>query len=191
MDTEANVNSRLGEPEQVAEAAVLAHQHRSYSARHLFITILIFAISPLLFMLVAEVAVFMATAASLFGLGILDDNGSVIGRGSNGVWQYAIVLSITVIPAILLCTAYFFLAKRLRVGRKWVIASCTLVALIAGLTSFQIIFSDLPGESSLAIGLAIGLGVGKTAQLVQLIVPLLFGWWLIRRVPRHYQLATD
>ena len=70
MSTEANVYSRLGEPEQVAKAAVTAYRRRSFIGRHPTASFLVFAISPV----VSLIILFLTSAALLgliaFGLGI-------------------------------------------------------------------------------------------------------------------------
>ena len=46
MSTEASVLSRLGDPAQVAEAAVTAYRQRSFLGRHPAAALLVFGISP-------------------------------------------------------------------------------------------------------------------------------------------------
>ena len=186
MDMEVSMNARLGEPEQVAEAVAVAHDEGSFMNRHPVVRFMIFAVSPLLMMLSVQCVVMMATFFSLFGLGVVGDGVPPLGSGSQVVLHYAIALFATVIPSVLLCKAYVALANRLRVGRNWMFVCCTLVALLAGLTYCQITFSELPGE----IEIGFGLGVFSVFQLVQMIIPIAFGWWLIRRLPRHCQLAS-
>jgi hypothetical protein len=52
--------------------------------------------------------------------------------------------------------------------------ACLILALFAGLTFTEVKLSDLPGQSSLAIGLTSAFG---KSQLIQLLVPLAVGGW--------------
>ena len=47
MSTEANAYSRLGEPEQVAQAAIITYRRHSFLGRHPVATFLVFAVSPI------------------------------------------------------------------------------------------------------------------------------------------------
>jgi len=63
MSTEANVYSRLGEPAQVAKAAVTSYRRRSFIGRHPMAAFLVFAVSP-----VVSLIILFLTSAVLIGL---------------------------------------------------------------------------------------------------------------------------
>ena len=61
MSKAVDVVSRLGKPEQVAEAAVTAYRRRSFLGRHPTAAFLVFAVSPL----VSQIGFFVITAVGV------------------------------------------------------------------------------------------------------------------------------
>lgn len=196
MRKEADVAIRLGQPDQVAEAAVAAYRRRTFFGRHPSAAFWIFGISPVIAMLSTFVAACLGVAAvsiacQKYGVRLADK--SHLGGFDPAVLSWALALFTTVLPAVLLTWLYCGLARRCRIDRKWMLASCGVLAVIAMLPLQSIALSELPGRSLWTIGLGFPPGL---LQSVQLIVPLAVGLWLARpsrqRVPQEerYPLAA-
>lgn len=119
MGAEDDLNSRLGEPEQVAEAAVVAYRRRSFLGRHPTAALLVFAISPIL----AQSVLLLFGVAGLFTLS---------GQRTFDWYEHHWGLSLfIVVCSILLSVLYGEQAMRLGLGRKWMLASCMVLGVIA------------------------------------------------------------
>jgi hypothetical protein len=198
MSTETNVSSRLGEPNQVANAAADAYR-RTFWARHASAALLVFGVSPL----VALLGLFVLSLVGLLGvfwilerLGVdmhamhlerLEPAASVVIRG-------LLSLAIVVLPGLLASVFYCKLARRLNIGRKWMLLSCVVLAAVAATPVFQVHLSAVPGHSNLACGLGVTVPTSVAElwhwvvwlfgqQSVQFIPPLLVGFWFLRRSP--------
>lgn len=95
-------------------------------------------------------------------------------------WAFSLVT--TILPASLLTFAYCLFAKRLNVGRKWMLASCAALALIAMLPIQSILIFDMPGKSLWSIGLGFP---PSLSQCIQLLVPVAIGLWFVRHNDRQ------
>jgi hypothetical protein len=193
MSTEANVYSRLGEPEQVADAAVTAYQRRSFLGRHLSAALLIFAISPIVSLLMLSVLVCVAmrligATAELFGLISNEALSTQPGPIALAITGYVFSLTTIVIPAIFASILYCRLAKRLGMGRKWMFVSCAVLAIVAMLPCWIVHAKiiDVTGHYAVQCCLWIPGFCGwipqtTVPQLVQLLIPLAIGWWFMQR----------
>jgi hypothetical protein len=178
-----NSSSRLGKPEQVAEAAAVAYRRRSFLGRHPAAAFLVFAISPVVSFIVLFVAGCLLTGLILFGVGMREM--------PNGIAGCALCLAnslpTVVIPSILAIILYCQLARRLGLGTTWILVSSVAIALIAS----SIGVWPGPVDHYQTLGLCWsglwhggwGGWVAKIQFLVQLIVPLTFAWWFMRRKP--------
>jgi hypothetical protein len=112
---------------------------------------------------------------------------------------YVLSLWVVVIPSILASIFYGKLAKRLGIGKKWILMSCVVLAATALMPICSARLSDIPGKSRLAVGywnpLYIEHLVGTIVwcfcnpqQLLQFLVPLAIGWWFMRRKRNQGQL---
>lgn len=199
MSTEANVLSRLGEPNQVAEAAVTAYRRRSFLGRHPTAAFLVFGLSPivLLVALFALVLVgmlaFKEVCERLGGdMGYLLRKLRQFEPVTSAVMPYVLSLLTVVIPTVLASILYCKLAKRLGIGKKWILLSCVALAATALFPIWSVKFSDLPGQSALRLGtwnpqsiwqlphFIIG-SFCNPQQLLQFLIPLAIGWWFLRR----------
>ncbi|MGD0654372.1 MAG: hypothetical protein ABSA16_08525 [Thermoguttaceae bacterium] len=88
----------------------------------------------------------------------------------------------TILPVALLTISYCWCAKRFGVGKRWMLASCGVLAVIAMLSFQRVTLSDMPGNSLLTFGLGLP---PSLPQCVQLIVPLAIGFWFVRRTPKQ------
>jgi hypothetical protein len=204
MSAESDVYSRLGEPSQVADAAVVAYRRRSFLGSHPVAAFLVFGLSPVVSLL-ALVALVIA------GLVILPDGWdkplfaglSQFGPSASVAVAYLGSLLTVVIPSILVSILYCWLAGRSGIGRKWILLSCTILAVLAALPSCTAKVSLIPAESWMRIGLWRPDSMGhvcyfftwtlcRPQQLMQFLVPLAIGCWFMwrRRDHRELQVAS-
>lgn len=169
--------ARLGEPQQVAEAAALAYRRRSRIGRHPVAAFLVFAVSPLLSLVAGGVAgLFLLTAAAR-GLGFIDEDGHHFGATAAAYLPYLLSATTIVLPAALLTALYYRVARWTGISRGWILVSCLVLSVLTGLAICQVTLSDIPGQSSLTVGL----GVPPDGHVLQALVPLTLGVWLWRR----------
>jgi hypothetical protein len=202
MSAEADVCSRLGEPEQVADAAVVAYRRRSFLGRHSTAAFLFFAVSP-----VVSLFVLLFGLVKLFE--ILPDDDSVLDflrhLGPTGRMAVPYVLSVLfpVVPCVVVSILHCKLARRLGLGRKWMLISCSVLAVVAATFIWSATFSETPGQSALRIGIGIPRNIVDLPKMVacifsnplrvaQFLVPLAIGWCFIRHKsdPSPLQLAS-
>ena len=196
MDTEANVLSRLGEPNDVAAAAVAAYRRRSFLGRHPTAALLVFAVSPVVSLFAGIVAILWVVGMAVDWLypAFLDGSPKWLG------WALpdALRISTLIIPSLLASALYCRLARRLGLGVKWGLVSCVMLAALAATIQYGARLSDVPGKSSLYLGLCIPQRAADlhrflmlvffgTWQTVQLAVPLAVGCWFLWRKQRERQ----
>jgi len=74
---------------------------------------------------------------------------------------------------------YCKLARLLGISRRWIIVSCVVLAAMAAIPTFWYVrFSDVPGKNLWVFGIGFPPHI---QQLGQCIVPLVIGWWFLRR----------
>ena len=166
MSTEADALLRLGEPRQVADAAVDTYRRRSLVGRYSAVTFLVFAVSPILSLVVFAAVGLLVMFAAARGLGFVDDSGTHLGTSAKAVLPYLVTALTIVIPSATLTALYFGLAKRSGIGRRWTIVSCVVLSVLAGLAMCDVQLSDLPGQSRLTFGLGVGFEPGPPWTLV-------------------------
>jgi hypothetical protein len=199
MSTEANVLSRLGDPNQLAEAAIDSYRRHSFLGRHPTAAFVVFAISPL-------VSLIILSGLCMAGMWFSDEALKWMGVNTEQclrslkrfdpaatvIMPYLMSLLIVVIPSILVSIFYCRFAKRLGIGRKWIIVSCVVLAATALMPICSAELSDVPGKSRLMVGawnpFRIEYLLGTLVhcfcnprQMLQFIVPLAIGVWYIRR----------
>jgi hypothetical protein len=181
MGSEAEAYARLGQSEQVAEAAVAAYRRRSFLGRHPVAALLVFAVSPVISLGVLTSLTFvglMALAVTAERLGLIDCNGIMrLGATARATLTYALTLAAIMVPSMILSFLYCGLARRTVVGRKWMVLPSGVLAVTAAAVYCQVTLSDMPGDGSIFIGL----GARGMMQAVQFFVPPACGWWFIRR----------
>jgi hypothetical protein len=184
MSTASDVYSRLGEPEQVARTAVSAYWKRGFLGRHPTAAFLVFAVSPIAAMIVFEAAalLFIITALNLIPEDAISHFDKKIGVVGQMMVPYILTFLTIVVPSCLLAILYCKLAKRLGIKRGWMFASCAVVSILAMCTLWSVSFSDIPGHNVLRCGLWLPTTLPSLQSLCQLVIPLVFGWWYIRRI---------
>jgi hypothetical protein len=194
MGTEANAWSRLGESNEVAEAAVRAYRRRSFLGRHPTAAFLVFGVSPV----VSQIVLFIV---SLLGirvvvmiadrLGAFSDRGKYVPPSPMAVeaMSYAFGLMFVIVPSILVGVLYCKLAKRSGIGKKWALISCTMLAAMAMLPCWYVaIKADAAGHALVVAGLWLPFLRGNWCgycsnilELLELAIPVAIGWWFLRR----------
>lgn len=158
---EADAIARLGEPEQVAEAAIAAYRRRSFFGRYPAATFLIFAISPvipLIFVLSAFSSVTLtATNGTPGGELFIEQR-----------WLLSLILALS---STITGTLYGELAMWLGIGRRWTLTSCAAMGAVIMVQEFLI-------------------GSHTVMLLVQFAVPFAVGWWFIKRERERRYVAT-
>jgi hypothetical protein len=199
---EGDAVPRLGEPEEVAEAAVVAYRRRSFLGRHPAAAVLVFGVSPV----VSLAALFAIAYVVLFAfLEVYERIGGNVQHFLAGLSRFGLPASVAlpyvmslltiVIPCILASLLYCRLARRLALGKKWMLLSCVVLALLAALPICSVKLSGIPGENALRWGVWNPWGpqgmrglpsflvwlLCRPRQLIQFLVPLAIGCWLLRR----------
>ena len=199
MSAEADVYSRLGKPEQVADVAVAAYRRRSFLGRHPAAAFLVFGLSPI-------VSLVLISGCIMLGIWGFDEAGKWMGvdmeqglrnlkhfePAASAVMPYALSLLVVVIPSILASVLYCVLARRSGIGRKWIVVSCIVLAVAALVPICTAELSDVPGKSRLMVGAwnpfflehlwgSIVWSFSSPRQLLQFLVPLAAGLWFMRR----------
>jgi len=157
---EADASSRLGEPKQVAAAAVAAYRRRSFLGRHPVAAFLVFAISPVMSM---EILLFV----SMFLQGVFSGRHTVNFQEDHWMLSLMVLVCSTFAGCL-----YGELAMWLGISRKWTLASCAVLGAIATL---------------LELGFA---GTVTVVLLVQFTAPLAVGWWFTKWKYSHRYPAT-
>jgi len=202
MSTETSVASRLGEANQVADAAVLAFQQRTFFGRHPSAKFWVFGVSPILslFALLFLTVECMTAVFSIYEKLGFDLHIKRFDPLASQMLPYLISLVMVVIPSVLAGTCYCCLAKKLGIGRIWMFVSCFLLAVIAMAPVWSIKLSDIPGQSAIRCGLPMPSSIAdlvgtvshdlrQPRQAMQSLAPLLVGAWFAFRAkkPREDQ----
>ncbi len=160
METDAI--SRLGEPEEVAEAAVTAYRRRSFLGRHPVAAFLVFAVSPV-------IPQYVLGAVPLLVLSVV--------TGNFQYQEYDLAISLTIIVcSTFVGILYGELAMRLGIGKRWMLTSFAVLGVMAVFWEF---------------GLNHANGLLAVRIPVQFAVPLAVGWWFAKRTRNHgYPVTT-
>lgn len=171
MSTEALLE-RLGEPDQVADAARTEYRG-GFFQRHRWLGVTAFVVLPFPLLLVG-----WALTLTVMGFAAeLTDRLVQLRSLANGMTvsqEFAIhlVLSAAImLPAALLARLYVFLARRTGTRQRWAVIAGVVLAVFAGSMTSQLHLSEEPGKSSLMLGL--GVGRNYTGwQISQFMAPL-------------------
>jgi hypothetical protein len=195
MSAKTDVCARLGQPNQVADAAVAAYRRRTFLGRHPTVAFLVFGISPLASLLALFVLAFACmygTFAAYEQLGI-DLKLKRFDPAASTVLPYVFSLLMVMIPAGLASLFYGRLIRRLGMSKRWIILSSLVLAIVAILPIWTISLSDQPGQSVLRCGVGSPLNVGHAVlayfsslrQWLQFLVPLAIGLWFLRQTGKQ------
>jgi hypothetical protein len=190
MSSEADVCSRLGEPEQVADAALVAYRRRSFLGRHPIAASLVFVVSPVASLLLLFALCSLGLALFIqypyltlcVRLGLVDSSWKEIPGIPTaeaiavGMLGYVVLLVAVVAPCTVVATLYCNLAMRLCMGGRWMVASCAVLAAVALVPGYYVRFADLSGHVTWPNFL-----MAHLQQLAQVLMPLVIAWWFMRR----------
>lgn len=186
--TSTDACNRLGEPDQLADAALHEFRQRSVLNRRPVLAFCTFFLLPLPSLLVLwflSLTVWFIAGESLDSLGL--DTIAGIRRDSATPLQVGLLLTalhliclfcILAPPAILVCF-YARLARRTFHRTLWTVVPCLILALLTALATHSITHSDEPGKSTLMLGAAIG--KFEIRQVLQFMIPLSVGLLMMRR----------
>jgi hypothetical protein len=195
-----SVSARLGDPEDVADTAICEFRRHSFLRRHPVAAFFVFAVSPIATMILIVGLIVLG----LYGVieienwmgvdtdGWLRNLAHSVPRPS-AVMSYLLSLLIVVIPSTLASVIYCLLARHCRIGKKWILTSCIVLAIVASLLVCNAKISEIPGKSLLGIGVRVPFGLKdfwsdfwglfcSPRQLLQVLSPLAIGSWFLWRM---------
>ena len=179
---EADPNSRLGEPQQVADNAAVAYRRRSFLGRHSWTRFVVFGISPIMSLIGLFLLSVALTGLITTGMGIGEGNN--LGPVASAAVSFAASFLTVVIPSILASVFYCRLAERAGVSRKWIVVSCITLAVVASGPAF---WRAGVGARPWMFGSCwSGLWyvrdwIPQVQHLIQFLAPLAIGRWFLRR----------
>ena len=184
--------SQLGEPSEIANAATIAYRQRTFFGRHPIAKFLVFGVSPVFAMILGFILV--TTSFGIFELicqkcGIHLTHQDYLGGLDPSALNWGMSILSTILPAGILTLLYCKWAKRSNLSKRWMLASCCLLAVVAMSLFQRVTCSDTPGKSQYAIGMMLS-SKPTLLQWVQLLTPLAAGLWFMRRT-REKQTDTD
>jgi len=185
MSQAADPCVRLGEPQQVADTAAGEYRRRSLIGRQPAVAFLVFAVSPLLTLAAGGVAGLFLLVTAARGLGLIDDHGHHFGACAAASLPYLLSAATIVLPAVVLTAVYFRLARETGIARGWILVAWLTLSVMTGLAICQVSLSDIPGHSSLTVGL----GLPPDLHILQALAPLALGAWLWPRT--RARVASD
>jgi hypothetical protein len=176
------IDRRMGEPYQLADAAITNYRQSSWVRRHPWLVFGIAALPITLTIFVAYVLV-MGLGASGIGRLVYGSAGlDALPRETLFTLAQGFAYSVGIVPFLL--SAWFFsrLAMRTRVSGWWLALAIVQVALLAGAANANVVWSDTPGQSSFALNF----GFPPSAwQVGQLFLPLILGALCMRAMARR------
>ena len=202
MSTEKDVASRLGEPSELAEAAVYAFRRRTFLGRHPAAAFLVFGLAPLASLL----GLFLLAFACLYGgftacerLGFDLKAIKQLDPAASVVLPYLLSLLMVMLPAALASLLYCKLIRRCGISRRWMILSSLVLAIVAILPIWTVSLSDQPGQSALRCGIGSPQNIAGTLviyfssfqQWLQFLTPLCVGLWFLRRMHKGTQRTEE
>ena len=182
------VERRMGDPAAVAAAV----EHRGWVRRH---PVLVFGLAPVPAVLLAAACYILALGGlgyavdlALGGLGYaLGEASSTLPEGVARSAADALFYGVAFVPFLGVALTIGWLAVRSGAGGWWVVAALAQVVLLAGLVRVQSTWSDLPGQSTVMLG--VGFPLTGWRQAAQMLLPLALGWLVLRRRARFWAVA--
>jgi hypothetical protein len=162
----------MGDPAAVAAAA----SSGGWVRRH---PLVVFGLAPVPALLVAVAVYTVAVAGLAYALGPAD------GAPPTGVARaaaLAVLYGVAFVPFLGVAAGLGWLAVRSGAAGWWAAVGLAQVVLAAGLLTVQATWGDLPGQSTIAVGL--GFPLTGVRQAAQMLLPLALGWYALRRPPR-------
>jgi hypothetical protein len=198
MSTETSLDSRLGDPNQVADAAVLAFRQRTFFGRHPSAKFWVFGVSPILSLFGLFALAFAGMAGIFSAYEKLGFNMHIkrFDPVASELLPYLASSVMVIIPSIVAGVLYCRLARKQHIGKMWMLFSCLLLGFIAMTVVWSVRLSDIAGQSAICCGLPLPSGMvnpydwlvhwlGQPRQALQFLAPLLVGVWFALRREKH------
>ena len=180
MDGNAELKTRLGEPAHVAATAGDELRSRSLLNRSRPAAFLTYVVLPLPLLAASWVLSLLCVGLSIEGLASWF--GGPATAGTSGPVKEALaliaVLGCLLASAALVTWGYCKLSLRTGGRRAWMWSSVAILALVTGLADARVHLSEIPGQSTLTMGL--GLLKPTPRNSVQFLVPVAVAGWLLR-----------
>ena len=182
MATATDLGQQMGPPEDIASVAAMEYRRSSWVRRH---PRLVFGLAPLptaILGLAVYMLVAVGIAAGLTAAGYGEPE-SLIARHRLESVAAVYWYSLAFVPFVSVAGVFGWLAMRSQVAGRWVIVALLQVALLGGMATTQVRWSDIPGQSQLLLG--VGIPLTGWRQAAQLILPLAVGWLTLRASRRR------
>lgn len=169
------VEQLMGAPAELAAVAGAEHGRGGWVRRH---PVLVFGLAPVPVAAACAVLYGAVLVAAGYAAGV----GGLATDATARAAATALVYGVAFVPFALAALVLARLWTGARIGRGWALAALAQVALVAGAATVQLTWSDLPGQSQLALGLSVPFAAAR--QGVQVALPLLVGLavvWAARR----------
>ncbi|MGD9127281.1 MAG: hypothetical protein PVH19_07855 [Planctomycetia bacterium] len=196
MRNENDCAEQLGDPAQVADAAVVAYRKRTFFGRHPIAKFLAFGVSPLPAMLLTLIlnAIFLGLLSQFLEYINVDMYLTRFFQklDPNALKWMAAIFTL-VLPTMLLAILYCRWARRSKVNKKWMLISCGIFSFLSLHLVYLVKISEVAGESQLCIGAGFGTQILlhlSFLQLTQMLGPLAVGLWYALRTKKK-QPPTD
>jgi hypothetical protein len=180
------LEERLGQTDELADAAVANYRHASFAGRH---PVVMFLLAPIPLLAAAWIGFwYLGITAAHFAPTVLGDAYRVAGRPVNDwpaslvCWANALDYVSRMAPQMLVAGLLCHLAMRSGRGWRWGMLGCGLVAVVAGLMVTDLNLPLEGGKGRLTLGVA--LPPQSVWQLVQLLPPLAAGFLVLWRFNR-------
>jgi hypothetical protein len=173
MATDTQIELWMGSPEELAAGAVADYRRTAWVRRHPF---LVFGIAPIPLAFLGVVLYLLAFAAIGYAVEVATQSkGGLEALPRNIILPVAtgFTYSIRFVPFLFLAIAFSMLAIRNRMSWWWLASSVLQVAILGGAATSQMHQSDVPGKSTLMVG--IGVPFADWLQAIQVLVPLAIG----------------
>lgn len=173
-----DVEQLMGAPAELAAVAGAEHRRGGWVRRH---PVLVFGLAPVPVAAACAVLYGAALVAAGYAAGV----GGLATDATVRTVATALVYGVAFVPFALAALVLARLWTGARIGRGWALAALAQVALVAGAATVQLTWSDLPGQSQLAVGVSVPFAAAR--QGAQLALPLLVGLavvWAARREAR-------
>jgi hypothetical protein len=155
-----SVEQRMGEPAALAAAV----EHRTWVRRH---PGLVFGLAPVPALILAAACYVLVLAGLGYAFGEAPPEGVVRSTAE------ALLCGIAFVPFLGVALGLGWLAVRSGAGGRWASVALAQVAILAGVLTVNSTWSDLPGQSTLAVGL--GFPLTGWRQAAQMLLPLALG----------------
>lgn len=176
---ESEMGGWMGDPSELAAIAAEKCNRVGWVQRH---ALLVFGLAPLPASIAIAALYILLVGGVAYAAAEAGFNVDSIPREAATTFTYGIGF----VP-FLAAAVMFGLLARAHVSRWWLVVALTQVAILGGLLTVQLNWSQLQGQSQLLLG--VGLPFGGWRQAAQLLLPLMIGWFVVRTVRRPAILA--